>query len=150
MKINHIFLMLSVIIFSFYGCEKNDAEIGKVRFLLEETEYKKGDTVKAYFINNKRQHIYRVRPSEADTWLEKFKDENWVALLLHPEYEHPPVVRYHKVKSRESVLIEYPYTRLERMVENTEGIYRFSETISPTPDYQSDHKKIVSKKFTIK
>jgi len=140
--------MLPVIIFSFYGCEKNDVEIGKVRFKLKETEYKKGDTVKAYFINNKRRHIYRVRPSTGYTWLEKFKDENWEP-LFYPGY-HLPVTKYYKVKSREADFIEYPYTLLELMVENTEGIYRFSETISPTLDYQSDHKKIVSKKFTIK
>ncbi len=151
MKTNNIFLMILVIITSFCGCEKNDVEKdidkGEVIFELKKTEFKKGETIRAYFINEKDHDIYRVTSSTSVSWLEKFKDENWESLFYGDT--GLPVVTFLKVESGESVFIEYPYTKLEQMVENTEGIYRFSATISFTPDFKSDHKKIVSEEFTV-
>ncbi len=148
MKTNNIFLILLVIITSFYGCEKNDVEKdkGKVIFELKKTEFKKAETIKAYFINKKVHDIYRVTTSTSVSWLEKFKDENWETLFY--DDTDLPVVTFLKVESGESVSIEYPYKKLEQMVENTEGIYRFFASISFTPDFKSDHKKIVSEEFT--
>jgi len=149
MKANKIFFTILVSIISIYGCEKNDSIIDNVRFDLEATEHKTGDTIRAYFINENDHDIYRYRPSPAYTWLEKFKDENWESVIW--DYNTIQVEQYDIIKSGESVLINYPYNIFEQMiVDSIEGTYRLTITISITPDHKSDHKIIVSQEFTIK